>query len=97
MAEKLRPGDEVKVAGQYIVVDENGARVPETPQYTLSAGDVAPPTPGKGMAFVLVDRSERASDAPTAGKGFGGRSHAISSVQPPKRGFVPGSEAGEQK
>ena len=89
MPEKLRPGDEVKVAGQYIIVDSEGNRVPGTPEYTLAAGDIAPPTPGKGMAFVLVDRSERAADVRRPA-GFAGRTRAVREVPQPQRGFTGG-------
>ena len=89
MAERLRPGDEVKVAGQYIVVDRYGKRVPGTAEYTLAAGDKAPPTPEKGMAFVLVDRSQRAADMHQPA-GFAGRLRTIRQVPQPQRGFTGG-------
>ena len=99
MAEKLRPGDEVKVAGQYIIVDDEGQRVPNTAEYTLAAGDIAPPTPGKGMFFLLVDASERAGGPQTEKRrGFGEKPRRLETkaVPQPERAFVPQPEAGEK-
>ncbi|MCD6350899.1 MAG: hypothetical protein J7M26_02160 [Armatimonadetes bacterium] len=98
MSQKLKPGDEAKVAGQYIVVDADGNRVPDTPEYTLAKGDTAPPTPGKGMAFMLVDASERATAAgKPEGPGFGGRARSFRPVAAPQRGLVPQAQAGESQ
>jgi len=63
-AVRLRPGEKVKIAGQYVlaaadgaaVTDENGQLLAEV---TLSESDIAPPTPEKGMAWLLVDASHR--------------------------------------
>ena len=70
MADRIlvRPGREVKVAGQYILATADGQPVLDedgnpSSEYTLSKGDKAPPTPEKGQAWLLVDAS-RHRDTP---------------------------------
>jgi len=75
MAERMtvRPGQKVKVAGQYILADADCQPVlvegEPSSEATLAEGDTAPPTPEKGQQWLLVDASKHVdtpADAPVA-------------------------------
>lgn len=60
----LKPGEKVKTAGQYVLATADGAPVTDedgqmVSEVTLSEHDVAPPTPEKGLVWLLVDASYR--------------------------------------
>jgi len=67
----LRPGQKVKVAGQYILATADGEPVLDdagkpSSEATLSEDDVAPPTPEKGLLWLLVDASRHKDTPPDA-------------------------------
>jgi len=63
----VRPGARVEVAGQYILADADCKPVlvdgKPSSEATLAEGDKAPPTPEKGMVWLLVDASKH-TDTP---------------------------------
>jgi len=56
MAEVFKPGEEAKISGQYEIVGPRGGRTGE--ERTVTKGEPLPPTPERGMGFVLVDKTK---------------------------------------
>ncbi len=59
----VRPGQKVKVSGQYRLAQPDGTLLNDASEYTLVEGEPAPPAPRKGLVYVLVDAS-RHTDTP---------------------------------
>jgi len=56
MAEIFKPGEEAPTSGQYEIVGPRGGRTGE--ERTVTKGEPLPPTPEKGMGFILVDKTK---------------------------------------
>ena len=59
MADVFKPGHEAPVSGQYEKVGPRGGKTGE--EITISKGETMPPTPQKGMGYVLVDKTKHKS------------------------------------
>ena len=53
MKDILKSGQEAPRSGQYEIVGPRGGRTGE--ERTVTRGEPMPPTPDKGMGFILVD------------------------------------------
>ena len=49
----LKPGEESPRSGQYEIIGPRGGHTGD--ERTVVRGEPMPPTPGKGMGFILVD------------------------------------------
>jgi hypothetical protein len=52
----FKPGQEAPKSGQYEIVGPRGGRTGE--ERTVTRGEPLPPTPEKGMGFILVDETK---------------------------------------
>ena len=53
---KYKSGQRATVSGQYEIVRKDGTRTGK--ERTVVKGEPFPPTPGRGLAYVLVDRTK---------------------------------------
>lgn len=53
MKDTLKSGQEAPRSGQYEIVGPRGGKTGE--ERTVTKGEPLPPTPDKGMGFILVD------------------------------------------
>jgi hypothetical protein len=56
MADILKPGEIADKSGQYGIVGPRGGKTGE--ERTVTKGEPLPPTPEKGMGYVLVDKTK---------------------------------------
>ena len=56
MADILKSGKEARISGQYEIVGPRGGRTGE--ERTVTKGEPLPPTPEKGMGYILVDKTK---------------------------------------
>lgn len=54
--EILKSGQEASTSGQYEIVGPRGGRTGE--ERTVTKGEPLPPTPEKGMGYILVDKTK---------------------------------------
>jgi hypothetical protein len=52
----LKPGQDAPKSGQYEIVGPRGGKTGE--ERTVTKGEPLPPTPEKGMGFILVDETK---------------------------------------
>ncbi|MCE5248884.1 hypothetical protein LLG96_01550 [bacterium] len=56
MTDRLKPGTDTPISGQYAVVGPRGGKTGV--EITAVEGKRMPPTPEKGMGYVLVDETK---------------------------------------
>jgi len=56
MTKVFKPGEEAATSGQYEIVGPRGGRTGE--ERTVTKGEPLPPTPERGMGFILVDKTK---------------------------------------
>jgi hypothetical protein len=59
MADKFKSGEEAPRSGQYEIVGPRGGKTGD--ERTVTRGEPFPPTPEKGMGYVLVDPTKHKS------------------------------------
>ena len=57
MAKSIKPGQSCETSGQYGIFGPRGGRRGSR-EVTMVEGKVAPPTPGKGEHYELVDKTK---------------------------------------
>ncbi len=56
MTDILKPGEIAQKSGQYEIVGPRGGKTGE--ERTVTKGEPLPPTPEKGLGYVLVDKTK---------------------------------------